>query len=55
LEGAFSFGLVNVPVELFSAKRKSAEIDLVMLDKGDSKTSLCFETPYYHAPGKERK
>src|SRR5688572_5579780 len=34
-KGAISFGLVNVPVELFSAERKSAEIDLTMLDKRD--------------------
>lgn len=34
-KGAISFGLVNVPVELFSAEKKSAEIDLTMLDKRD--------------------
>ena len=34
-KGAISFGLVNVPVELFSAERKSAEFDLTMLDKRD--------------------
>jgi DNA end-binding protein Ku len=34
-KGAISFGLVNVPVELYSAEKKSAEIDLTMLDKRD--------------------
>ena len=34
-KGAISFGLVNVPVELHSAERRSAEIDLAMLDKRD--------------------
>jgi len=34
-KGAISFGLVNVPVELHSAKRKSAELDMTMLDKRD--------------------
>jgi DNA end-binding protein Ku len=34
-KGAISFGLVNVPVELFSAEKNSAEIDLTMLDKRD--------------------
>ena len=34
-KGAISFGLVNVPVELFSAQKRSAEIDLTMLDKRD--------------------
>jgi DNA end-binding protein Ku len=34
-KGAISFGLVNVPVELFSAEKKSSEIDLTMLDKRD--------------------
>lgn len=34
-KGAISFGLVNVPVELFSAERRSSEIDLTMLDKRD--------------------
>jgi DNA end-binding protein Ku len=33
--GAISFGLVNVPVELYSAQKRSAEIDLTMLDKRD--------------------
>ena len=33
--GAISFGLVNVPVELFSAEKRSSEIDLTMLDKRD--------------------
>jgi DNA end-binding protein Ku len=32
-KGAISFGLVNVPVELYSAQKKSAELDLTMLDK----------------------
>jgi len=34
-KGAISFGLVNVPVELHSAKRRSAELDMTMLDKRD--------------------
>jgi DNA end-binding protein Ku len=34
-KGAISFGLVNVPVELFSAQKRSAEIDLTMLDRRD--------------------
>ena len=34
-KGAISFGLVNVPVELHSAKKKSAELDMTMLDKRD--------------------
>jgi DNA end-binding protein Ku len=34
-KGAISFGLVNVPVELFSAEKRSSEIDLTMLDKRD--------------------
>lgn len=34
-KGAISFGLVNVPVELFSAEKRSTEIDLTMLDKRD--------------------
>lgn len=34
-KGAISFGLVNVPVELFSAEKRSAELDLTMLDKRD--------------------
>ena len=34
-KGAISFGLVNVPVELFSAEKKSSELDLTMLDKRD--------------------
>src|SRR5215213_3687188 len=34
-KGAISFGLVNVPVELYSAQKKSAELDLTMLDKRD--------------------
>jgi DNA end-binding protein Ku len=32
-KGAISFGLVNVPVELHSAKKRSAELDMTMLDK----------------------
>jgi DNA end-binding protein Ku len=32
-KGAISFGLVNVPVELFSAEKRAAEIDLTLLDK----------------------
>jgi DNA end-binding protein Ku len=34
-KGAISFGLVNVPVELFSAQKRSSELDLTMLDKRD--------------------
>ncbi len=34
-KGAISFGLVNVPVQLFSAERRSTELDLAMLDKRD--------------------
>jgi DNA end-binding protein Ku len=34
-KGAISFGLVNVPVELFSAQKRSAELDLTTLDKRD--------------------
>jgi DNA end-binding protein Ku len=34
-KGAISFGLVNVPVELFSAEKRSAELDMTMLDKRD--------------------
>ncbi len=34
-KGAISFGLVNVPVELFSAEKHSTELDLTMLDKRD--------------------
>jgi DNA end-binding protein Ku len=34
-KGAISFGLVNVPVELFSAEKRSGELDLTMLDKRD--------------------
>jgi DNA end-binding protein Ku len=34
-KGAISFGLVNVPVELFSAQKRSAEFDLTMLDRRD--------------------
>ena len=34
-KGAISFGLVNVPVELHSAKKRAAEFDMTMLDKRD--------------------
>lgn len=34
-KGAISFGLVNVPVELHSAKKQAAELDMTMLDKRD--------------------
>jgi DNA end-binding protein Ku len=34
-KGAISFGLVNVPVELFSAQKRTSELDLTMLDKRD--------------------
>lgn len=34
-KGAISFGLVNVPVELHSANKRSTELDLTMLDKRD--------------------
>src|ERR1041385_3644353 len=34
-KGAISFGLVNVPVELHSAQKRSAELNLTMLDKRD--------------------
>jgi DNA end-binding protein Ku len=34
-KGAISFGLVNVPVELFPAQKRSSELDLTMLDKRD--------------------
>jgi DNA end-binding protein Ku len=34
-KGAISFGLVNVPVELHSAHKRSAELDLTMLDRRD--------------------
>jgi DNA end-binding protein Ku len=34
-KGAISFGLVNVPVELFSTQKRAAELDLTMLDKRD--------------------
>ena len=34
-KGAISFGLVNVPVELYSAQKRSEEIDLTMLDRRD--------------------
>lgn len=34
-KGAISFGLVNVPVELFAAQKRSSELDLTMLDKRD--------------------
>src|SRR4030095_9793296 len=32
-KGAITFGVVNVPVELHSAKKRSAELDMTMLDK----------------------
>ena len=34
-KGAISFGLVNVPVELHSTRKRTAELDLTMLDKRD--------------------
>lgn len=34
-KGAISFGLVHVPVELHSAKKRSTELDMTMLDKRD--------------------
>jgi DNA end-binding protein Ku len=34
-KGAISFGLVNVPVELYSAHKRSAGLDLTMLDRRD--------------------
>ena len=34
-KGAISFGLVHVPVELFSAQKRSTELDLTMLDRRD--------------------
>jgi DNA end-binding protein Ku len=34
-KGAISFGLVNVPVELHSAHKRTAELDLTMLDRRD--------------------
>ena len=34
-KGAISFGLVNVPVELVSGEKRSAELDFTMLDKRD--------------------
>ena len=34
-KGAISFGLVNVPVELLPAERRSSELDLTMLDRRD--------------------
>ena len=34
-KGAISFGLVNVPVELYSAQKRSSELDLTMLDRRD--------------------
>src|SRR3954466_10610178 len=34
-KGAISFGLVNVPVELFAAQKRTSELDLTMLDKRD--------------------
>jgi DNA end-binding protein Ku len=34
-KGAISFGLVNVPVELHSARKRAADLDMTMLDKRD--------------------
>lgn len=34
-KGAISFGLVNVPVELHSARKRTSELDMTMLDKRD--------------------
>ena len=34
-KGAISFGLVNVPVELYSVEKRSSELDLTMLDRRD--------------------
>ena len=34
-KGAISFGLVHVPVELHSAQKRSAGLDLTMLDRRD--------------------
>ena len=34
-KGAISFRLVNVPVELYPAEKRSSELDLTMLDKRD--------------------
>lgn len=34
-KGAISFGLVNVPVELFPAEKRSSELDLSLLDRRD--------------------
>ena len=34
-KGAISFGLVNVPVELFSAEKRSTGLDLTLLDRRD--------------------
>ena len=34
-KGAISVGLVNVPVELYSAQKRSSELDLTMLDRRD--------------------
>jgi DNA end-binding protein Ku len=34
-KGAICFGLVNVPVELYSAQKRSSELDMTMLDKRD--------------------
>ena len=34
-KGAISFGLVNVPVELYSAQQRSSELDLTLLDRRD--------------------
>ena len=34
-KGAISFGLVNVPVELVAAEKRSTELDLTMIDRRD--------------------
>ena len=34
-KGAISFGLVNVPVELFSAEKRSTELDLTLGQTGE--------------------
>ena len=34
-KGAISFGLVNVPVELVAAQKRTSELDLTMLDRRD--------------------
>ena len=49
-KGAISFGLVNVPVELYSAQKRSAELDLTMLDKRDL-APVGYKRHYYMAKG----